>query len=179
MAKKVIKCGLSQKSIQNAISDIKKYQDDLENKNKLFVHHLADLGYQTAISAINESPIGKIIAINTDIKSEHMGCKAILIATGKTVTSSDGREFNLLLAIEFGAGIKYNSSANPKASDFNMGVGTFPGQTHAYDEKGWYYLGEDNEWHHSYGIKATMPMYRASVDIIQSILRIAKEVFGG
>lgn len=178
MKKRTIKIDLSQKSIQNAISQIRKYQSDLEKKNELFVRRLAELGYQSAVSAINDSPIGRVVTVQTDIKSEQTGCKAILIATGKTVTSSDGREFNLLLAIEFGAGIRYNHTANPKAKDFGMGVGTFPGQTHAYDEKGWYYLGEDNEWHHSYGIKATMPMYWASVDILNNIRRIAKEVFG-
>lgn len=179
MAKRTIKIDLfDRKSLQKAIDEINRYKNDLPRKCDLFVRRLTESGMRVAETAIAESPQGKTITLTTDIRPEKAGCKAILMATGKTVTSSDGRSFSLLLAVEFGAGIKYNATANPKASEFGMGVGTFPNQTHAFDPNGWYYLGDDGEWHHSYGVKATMPMYKASMEIQRNIKEIAKEVFG-
>lgn len=179
MAKKTLKINLfDSKSLQKAIDEINRYKNDLPRKCELLCQRLAESGVQVAKTAISESPQGKTITLTTDIRPEKAGCKAILMATGKTVTSSDGRSFNLLLAVEFGAGIKYNATANPKASEFGMGVGTFPDQTHAFDPNGWYYLGDDGEWHHSYGVRATMPMYKASMEIQRNIKEIAKEVFG-
>ena len=82
-----------------------------------------------------------------------------------------------MLLIEFGAGIRYNPLPNPKAGEYGMGVGTYPGQMHAFDPAGWYYWGEDEKWHHSYGIKATMPMYNAAKIIQERVVQIAREVF--
>ena len=36
---------------------------------------------------------------------------------------------------------------------------------------------DSGEWVRSYGTEATMPVYKASVEIMQSIRKIAKEVF--
>ena len=58
-----------------------------------------------------------------------------------------------------------------------MGVGTFPDQTHAFQDQGWYYMDVSGEWHHSYGVKATMPMYNADIEMILNLRKIAKEVF--
>lgn len=179
MAKRTIKIDLfDSKSLQSAIKQIQQYRDDLPRKCDLFVRRLTESGMRVAETAIAESPQGKTITLTTDIRPEKAGCKAILMATGKTVTSSDGRSFSLLLAVEFGAGIKYNATANPKASEFGMGVGTFPDQTHAFDPNGWYYLGDDGEWHHSYGVKATMPFYKAMLEIRKNVDKAVKEVFG-
>ena len=82
-----------------------------------------------------------------------------------------------MLLVEFGAGIHYNANANPKAGEMGCGVGTFPGQIHAFED-GWYYWGEDKKWHYTHGTKATMPMYSASVAIREKVRECAKEVFG-
>ena len=105
-----------------------------------------------------------------------MGCKAVLIATGSTKIAKGREPFYTILAIEFGAGIHYNPIPNPKTADLGFGVGTFPGQMHAFED-GWYYLGEDDKWHYSHGVKATMPMYKASAEIISRYKQIAAEVF--
>lgn len=83
---------------------------------------------------------------------------------------------NTLLLVEFGAGIHFNATANPKASEMGMGVGTFPDQTHAFED-GWYYLNEDNRWVYTHGTKATMPMYNAMKAIREQYVTVAKEVF--
>ena len=44
MAKKVISMSLSQKSIQNAINELRNYQSELKRKTELFVKKLAEVG---------------------------------------------------------------------------------------------------------------------------------------
>ena len=178
MAKQTININLfSQKSIQNAIKQIEQYRDDLPRKCQEICRRLSEEGVRVADAAINSVPIGKTITLTTDINPSKMGCKAIMKMTGRETRTEDGRIFFTALAIEFGAGIRYNPTANPKSSEFGMGVGTFPGQTHAFQD-GWYYLGNDGEWHYSHGIQASMPMYKASVEMKQKIDTIVKEVFG-
>lgn len=178
MAHRVFKCDLSQKGIEKLIKDLKNYRDViLPNKCKELVTKLSEIGIQTAKVHIDESPLGHYVTIRTEIEPSKMGCKAILIATGETLVSDEYNDFNTLLAIEFGAGIHYNKEPNPKSDELGFGVGTFPGQIHAFDE-GWFYWDEDSQsWKYTHGVKATMPMYNASVEIIRNIKKIAKEVF--
>lgn len=178
MAHRVFKCDLSQKGIEKLIKDLKNYRDViLPNKCRELVTRLAEIGIQTAKVHINESPLGYYVTIRTEIESNTMGCKAILIATGETKTSDEYNDFNTLLAIEFGAGIHYNKDENPKARELGFGVGTFPGQIHAFED-GWHYWDEESQsWKYTHGVKSTMPMYNASVEIIKNIQKIAIEVF--
>lgn len=173
---KQITMNLSTSSVQNAIKELRQYQQDLNRKCEAFCQRLTELGKITAEARVNESPLGKYITITTDIQPEKVGCKAMLIATGVT-KSTDYGDVNTLLLIEFGAGIHYNPTDNPKAGELGFGVGTFPGQTHAFED-GWYYPGDDGEWYYTHGTKATMPMYGASTEMLLNIRKIAKEVFG-
>lgn len=178
MAKKIFKASLSVSSIRNLQKELEKYRDSLTYKCRLLVEELAKAGIKVAQAKIDESPLGKYVTIKTEIAEEKAGCKAILIATGETFTNDGYAPFNTLLAIEFGAGIRYNSEENPKAPEFGMGVGTFPDQTHAFDKNGWWFWDKNKKaWIHSYGVKATMPMYQASMEIHQNIAKVAKEVF--
>lgn len=178
MAKKTLKTDLSISSIRNLQKELEKYSDSLTYKCRLLVEELAKAGIKVAQAKIDESPLGKYVTIKTDIEEEKAGCKAILIATGETFTNDGYAPFNTLLAIEFGAGIHYNKTPNPNADKFGMGVGTFPGQIHAFED-GWYYWDDKaQKWRYTHGVKATMPMYNASMEIQQNIIKIAKEVFG-
>lgn len=170
-----ISFGLSEKEIQNAISQIKEYQSDLNSRCELFCERLCELGKITAEAKVSESPLAKYVTIHTDINPESMGCKAVLFALGEVKDTEYG-SFNMMLAVEFGAGIHYNPVANPKADELGFGVGTYPGQIHAFED-GWFYPGEDGEWHYTHGVKATMPMYNASEQMILNIKKIAKECF--
>ena len=179
MAKKTITMDLSQKSIQAAIKELEQYRDSLQAKCDLLVSRLAQIGQTAAIKHISESPIGNTITVRIDKAPQLITSNAILIATGKTVTSEDREPFYTLLAVEFGAGIFYNSTENPKAPELGFGVGTYPGQIHAFED-GWYYWDDKTEtWRYTHGIKATMPMYNAEQQIIQQYVKIVKEVFGG
>lgn len=179
MAGKTIKIDLFDgKSLQQAIKQIESYRDDLPRKSQEICQRLCEIGNQTALVAIQESPQGRAVTLRMDIDQSQIECKAMLIGTGKTVTDDRGRTYNLLLGIEFGSGIRLNTTANPLSSEFGMGVGTFPDQTHALDPGGWYYLDKDGNWKHSYGVKATMPFYKAMTDIHRNVNKVVKDVFG-
>ena len=169
---------LSVKGIEAIKSKLLQYKDSLPIKCEKLVSRLLQSGVEVSQSKISESPLGKYVTVTTNISADKMGCKGILLAKG-TVKEQDGYEpFSILLAIEFGAGIHFNPEPNPLiSSEFPYGVGTFPGQTHAYQDT-WFYWDENTqEWKPTHGVKATMPMYSADMEIIQNIVEYAKEVF--
>ena len=175
--KKTLTATLSTDSIRKLQDELRKYQNDLTRKCRLLATELAEIGVKVAEAKIGESPLGKYVSIQTDITEEQAGCKAILIATGEVKESEGYASFNTLLAIEFGAGIHHNPTPNPSADKFGLGVGTFPGQIHAFED-GWYYWDDKaQEWRYTHGVKATMPMYSADMAIIKDVVKTAKEVF--
>ena len=172
-----IKSDLSVKGIDSLIRELQKYKDDLPNKCKKLVSELLQSGVEVSKARISDSPLGKYVTVTTNISSEKMGCKGILLAKGAVKEQEGYAPFSILLAIEFGAGIHYNPTPNPNADKFGLGVGTFPGQIHAYEDF-WFYWDENaKEWKPTHGVKATMPMYSADMEIIQNIVKVAKEVF--
>ena len=173
-----IKTDLSVKGIESLKRQLLQYKDSLPIKCEKLVSRLLQSGVSVSQTKINESPLGKYVTVTTNISADKIGCKGILLAKG-AVKEQDGYEpFSILLAVEFGAGVHYNPTPNPIiSSEFPYGVGTFPGQTHAYEDM-WFYWDENTqEWKPTHGVKATMPMYNADMEIIQNVVKFAKEVF--
>lgn len=168
---KTISVTLSPDSIKNAISELQKYKAELRIKNDLFVKRLAELGIpvidQNIAAAQGDSDKGH----NAYIKLNSFGnySQAQLIVEGKDI-----------LFIEFGSGIFYNGSAgsspHPKGEEFGYTIGSY-GYGQGKNET-WFYYADTGEKVMSHGTKATMPVYKASVEIIQNVRRIANEVFG-
>nr|DAI43981.1 MAG TPA: hypothetical protein [Caudoviricetes sp.] len=178
MATKTFKTDLSVSGLNALKKQLLQYRDELPIKCKQLVSMLLKSGVEVAETNISESPLGKYVTVSTNISADKMGCNGILLAKGQ-VKEQDGYEpFSILLAIEFGAGVHFNPTPNPLiSSEFPYGVGTFPGQTHAYQDM-WYYWDENKQkWMPTHGVKATMPMYKASEEIRNNILKIAKDVF--
>ena len=171
-----IKMRLCESDIRKAAKDVDEYWKKLQTKTHTFCGKLTDMGMTVAKAKIGEAPLGKYVYLNVKYSNWASRCKAVMFATGSVLNTEYGQVYPLMM-IEFGAGIHYNHDANPKAGQSGMGVGTFPGQTHAFQEEGWYYMDIDGKWHHSYGVKATMPMYSADTEMILNIRKIAKEVF--
>ena len=171
MSKKIIRCGLSQRSIQDAINQLKSYQNELINKNELFVQRLAELGIPVIDQNIAMAQGDSDKNHNTYIKINRFDdyVQAILVC--------EGTDLNF---IEFGAGVTYNtpagSSPHPKGQELGYTIGSY-GQGKGKNDS-WTYYSESGEWVRSYGTEATMPVYKASVEIMQNIRKIAKEVFG-
>ena len=175
-----IKEDLSVNGIESLKRQLLQYKDSLPIKCEKLVSRLLQSGVAVCQAKISESPLGKYVTVTTNISADKMGCKGILLAKG-TVKEQEGYEpFSILLAVEFGAGVHFNPTPNPLiGSEFPYGVGTFPGQVHAMEPGGWYFWSEEKQqWIHSYGVKATMPMYSADIEIMQNVVKVAKAVFG-
>lgn len=169
MAKK-IRMNLSHKSIQRAIDEIENYRKELKRKNQIFVEKLSRIGINVireTMESIPDEEKGKYYVESLNNSSGDMVGVAIRLS-GTDV-----------LFVEFSAGTAYGTPQGgyPLEYGSKYGAGTYPGQTHANDPNGWWYLDENGNKHHSYGNRAYMPMYHASEAIILAIRHVAEEVF--
>jgi len=181
MAKKIEIDLFSRKSINAAIKQIADYKKTLTRKCEKFCYELAEMGIDVAKS--NTGNYGKYIAFKVETKQESAGCVEVAVVASNTglITSvwktKDGEEKSVdvspLLMCEFGSGLRAQNPMNvPK-----VGRGSFPGQTHANDPGGWYYMDVDGVWHHSYGVTPSAPMYKAYTTMYTNIEKKAREVF--
>lgn len=180
MAKKTLKAGLSVSSIRNLQKELEKYRDSLTYKCELLVKRLAEAGIPVidenmakAAFTVDEKDIqsGADPQHYTQVKINTFGnyAKADLIVEGKE-----------LLFIEFGAGVYYNGSAgsspHPKGEKFGYVIGSY-GKGHGV-QKVWGYYADSGELILTHGVEATMPVYKASLEIAENVVKIAKQVFG-
>ena len=172
---------LDSKSISHAIGELKRYKNDLAIKTEVFVRRLIDAGISVAEK--NTGGFGKYISFSKEGKG---GIRTVgyLVAEDRSITvewdyKGEKRTAKLspLLMAEFGSG----KLAEVLFAISGVGQGTFPGQTHAFDEKGWNYKewqdDHKGKWHHSVGYAPTHPMYKADMEMIQKVEEIAREVF--
>lgn len=179
MAKK-ISFGLSVREIQNAIKEVKQYQNELNRKCEELCRRLIAEGIQIAQAHIGSSGFGKYIRLSSEITPEQAGCRAVfymedsskIVSQWQTQEGVKSAEVSPSLMIEFGAGLKAENQANIPG----VGTGTFPGGTHG-NEPGWYYMDLNGEWHYSSGISPKMPMYFAGKELRDKVVAIAKDVF--
>lgn len=180
MAKKTLSATLSVSSIKQLQKDLEKYRDGLTYKCELLVKRLAEEG----IPVIDENMAKAAFTVDekgiqsgadpqhyTQVKINTFGsyARADLIVEGKE-----------LLFIEFGSGVYYNgaagSSPHPKGGEFGYVIGSY-GKGHGV-QKVWGYYADSGELILTHGVEATMPMYKASLEIAQNVVKIAKDVFG-
>ena len=162
---------MSSKSIQNAIKEIEAYKRQFIDRNELFVRRLAELGIPVIDQNIAVAQGDSDKNHNTYIKINSFGSysEAKLVVEGKD-----------MLFIEFGAGVHYNGSAgtspHPKGEEFGYTIGSYGKGQGSKDF--WFYYADTGEAVMSHGTQSTMPVYKASMEIIHNIRRIAREVFG-
>ena len=179
MAKRRFTAELSEDGIESLKKQLLDYKRNLNDKCIQFIQRLSDEGI--VVARQNVGGFGKYITFSTTITAENGGYHGIMLATNTGIITStwktqDGEkstDVSPLLMVEFGSGLK---AKNPMGVQ-GVGTGTFPGQTHASDPNGWWYMDLDGVWHHSYGIEPKMPMYKASLEMHKNIARIAREVF--
>ncbi len=179
MAKK-ISFGLSVKEVQNAIKEIREYQNDLNRKCEELCRRLCAEGIQIAQAHIGSSGFGKYIHLGSEITPEQAGCRAVfymedsqkIVSQWQTLEGVKSATVSPSLMLEFGAGLKAENKSNTPG----VGTGTFPGGTHG-NEPGWYYMDLNGEWHYSSGTAPKMPMYFAGKELRDKVVAIAREVF--
>ncbi len=177
MSKK-ISFGLSVKEVQNAIKEIKEYQNSLPGKCEELCQRLSAEGIAIAQAHIGSSGFGKYVRLSSEISLEKAGCKAIFFMedSQKIVSqwqNQDGvqrKEISPALMLEFGAGLPAQNPANIP------GVGTGTYGTHG-NEPGWWYMDLEGQWHYATGVSPKMPMYNAGKELKDKVVEIAREVF--
>jgi hypothetical protein len=174
---------LSVSSINNLIKELQKYTDGIADKCEEVVRRLAEIGLEEAEKNISKAGIkytrtknggliqsGSDVEHNSDIKINRYGnySQAQLTVQGRDI-----------MFIEFGAGVHYNgavgTSPNPKGEEMGMTIGSY-GYGQGKNDV-WAYHAEQGELVITYGTKATMPMYRASLRIQKEAEKVIKEVF--
>lgn len=153
-------------SIDGIIQELENYRDGLKAKAKALVKALADAGCEAVSITYGAWPYKGPRDVDVTVEQRGESSYAI-VAGGATV-----------LFLEFGAGVSYSANQNPLAEEMGYGPGTYPGQVHAMDPRGWY-LPKSAGRGHTYGNAPSMAMYNTSKSLREVIQQAAKEVFGG
>lgn len=171
MSKRTININLfDSRSLDKAIQQIRQYQNSLNDKCALFVRRLAEVGIPVIDENIAAAQGDSDKGHNTYIKINSFGSysQAELIV-----------ESNSILWIEFGAGVHFNghlgSSPHPKGEELGYTIGSY-GKGQGKNDF-WFYYADSGEAVMSHGTQATMPVYKAGLEIKRQVLKIAKEVF--
>lgn len=160
---KTIQVELTNKSVNNAIKELRKYKLWVEQKEKELRLRLAQLG--ATVASIQFSRAIYNGTNDVTVRVDDTGSVAVIYAEGESVAF-----------IEFGSGAKYGYG-HPQASEFGVGPGTYSdgpdGKGHWDNPKGWWY----GNGQHSYGNPPAMAMATAVERITEQVTQIAREVF--
>ena len=174
MPKKITIHALSKSSIENAIKQLRAYQNDLTYKCQLLAEKLSENGVEIArvqiadIDAIFTSEL--LSSIHAEYKGSTKGGSVWSVVAG-----TDHAMF-----VEFGTGIVGKQSPYP--GEFPDGVSWeyASGKTIrqlADGRYGWFYKDDDGQWWFTEGMPSRPFMYYTSIQLRDIVLKTAKEVF--
>ena len=165
MRKTIIKVGLSEQDINRAIKDLNRYKQEFLKREKRLLEGLAEIGLKEASVRFTTAMYDGTNDVSVRLDTTKNGYA--IVAEGKVVAF-----------IEFGAGVYHNGNEpypNPRPSGI-VGIGEY-GQGKG-KRKAWGYEDENGEVVITRGNPAAMPMWYASEEIKNSVLKVVKEVFG-
>ena len=165
MRKTIIKCTLDKQDIDRAIKELKQYKRSFLEREKRLIEGLAEIGLKEASVRFTTAMYDGTndVSVRLDGKNN----RYVIVAEGKAVAF-----------IEFGAGVYHNTGEpypNPRPEGI-VGIGEY-GQGKG-KRKAWGYLNEDAELVITRGNPAAMPMWYASEEMKNSVLKVVREVFG-
>lgn len=168
---KTINVKLDPQSVANAINELKEYQKDVENKARLLVQRLTDLGAD--IARIKIVSMG---AYDTgDLLSGVDGYYSPTLNAGFVRVTSDHVAF-----VEFGTGVKgqgtyKNGEYLSKAAwQYAVGAKIF---TTKDGKVGWIYPTDDGGFRFTEGMAGRPFMYETALEIQRNFPQIVKAVF--
>ena len=164
---------LSEKSLDDAIQEVEKYADRLNDKTSQLVDELAENLKDNAINilasnVIENEPFAETIS-SLAIEKSGQFTRNVLAGGGA-------------VWLEFGTGVVSNpvgvgGYAHPKAQELGMyGIGEY-GHGMGANPKGWWYTSASGESVHTYGIPATMFMYHSAWQTRAKIPEMARRLF--
>lgn len=181
MGTRTFSANLSVSSLNKLKQDLLNYRDSiLPSRLDEFVRELAEAG----IPVIEKNIAGAGFTydekgIQSGSNTEHNTYVKVdsLIEMSRATLVLEGRD---ILFIEFGAGVYHsengvNGSDHPKGAENGFLIGTY-GMGHG-SQQVWGYYADSGELVLTHGTKATMPMYKASLEIQKKVIEIARKVF--
>lgn len=183
-----ISAKLTSQSLKEAAKELLDYQNNvLKAKLRQFREVLASKGI-IAARASASGGLGQYITFSMTSDDD----STIIVAKETTQLLSEwlrGEEVisvnvSPLLMAEFGAGqfaVNWEDSDGTQhdvlSDGTRIGRGSFPDQTHAFEDS-WWYMDLGKNWHRVRGTVPTRPMHNAVIEIITQIENTAREVFG-
>ena len=164
MRKTVIRTTLNKQDIDRAINELKQYKRDFLKREKLLIERLAEIGLKEASVRFTTAMYDGTNDVSVHLDTTKNGYA--IVADGQAVAF-----------IEFGAGVYHNTSEpypNPRPSGI-VGIGEY-GKGMG-KRKAWGYKNENDEVVITRGNPAAMPMWYASEEIKNSVLKVVREVF--
>lgn len=165
MRKTSITFGLGKEEIDRAIKDIKQFKKGFLEREKRLIEGLAEIGLKEASVRFTTAMYDGTNDVSVTLDTTNNGY--VIVAEGKAVAF-----------IEFGAGVYHNTSEpypNPRPNGI-VGIGEY-GKGKG-KQKAWGYVNENDEVVITRGNPAAMPMWYASEEIKNSVLKVVREVFG-
>ena len=150
------------------------YKRDLKRRVSEFIDLMLKVGEDYAINALGHIETGETLS---SILAYRHGRHGVLLVGGNAIW------------IEFGTGVVANGNASyphPKARELGMNaIGTYiapypinkSGKPHGGDPNGWWYQGDDGEYHHTYGIPSDPFFYNTAKMLRKEYANLAKEIF--
>lgn len=155
-----VRINLSPNDLQRSIAIVRDYRERVAQVKEI-CRRLSDYGLLLADVSFNGVAYDGNKDVFVTVEETSNGYR--ILASGKTA-----------LILEFGAGITYGHG-HPQEAEFGMGAGTYPGQKHALDPKGWR-LPKSAGGGRTYGNPPSMSMYNAAQAIKREVQRVAEEV---
>ena len=165
MSKKVISTRLSTKDLNRALKELKAYRDSIEAKEKQLLDELANIGLREASVRFTTAMYDGTNDVSVTLEPIANGYR--ILAEGQAVCF-----------IEFGAGVYHNPGEpypNPRPAGV-VGIGEY-GKGRG-KRQAWGFRNDNGELIITHGNPAAMPMWYASEEMRNSILTIARRVFG-
>ena len=166
MAKRVFKTNLSVKGIENLKKQLEDYKKDFVHKCDLLAQRLAEQGVIIAKTKIAEYDAVYTGELYRSVNYE----KGAVIQDGSrwiVYTDCPWAKF-----VEFGTGITGQQNPHPKTELVGWKY-----DVNEHGEAGWFYF-RDGEWHWTKGLPSRPFMYETSLELMQIVVKTAKEVFG-
>ena len=155
---------LSAKSVEQAIRELKAFRDSLEKRKEQMLEELVNIGLHEAQVRFTSAMYDGVNDVEVNVETIENGYR--IVAEGKAVAF-----------IEFGAGVYYNPTEpypNPRPEGI-VGIGEYG---KGYGKRQAWGFKDSGELVITHGNPAAMPMWYASEEMRNSILKIARRVFG-
>ena len=166
MKKKVIKVRLDPKSIEDAITELQMYKEELERRVRLLVETLTDRGADIARA--------KVVEMDAVYSGELLSSiNSYLFAFGGNPVGFIRVNADYGMFVEFGTGIVGENSPHHPA----QGAFDWEYDVNDHGELGWWYPGDDGQLHWTKGQPSRPFMYETAQQLKREFPKIVQEVF--